>query len=122
MPALAVGICRSWRGSVPLAACFSSLVTLAKARRREPTLLRFCLTTKLGRSEFSQFLCVLIEHVDTLLGVLGRDADELPRRSDSSECLSVLKCELHVRLSNLENLYLVGRTRCGHGRKIQTFI
>jgi hypothetical protein len=63
---------------------------------------------------------VLIEHVHTLLGVLGRNADELPRRSDSSECLSVLKCELHVRLSNLEKLYLVGRTRCNHGRKIQT--
>jgi hypothetical protein len=63
---------------------------------------------------------VLIEHVHTLLGVLGRDADELPRRSDSGERLSVLECELHVRLSNLEKLYLVARTRCGHGRKIQT--
>ena len=65
---------------------------------------------------------MLIEHVHTLLGVLGRDADELPRRSDSGERLSLLECELHVRLSNLEKLYLVGRTRCGHGRKIQTFI
>jgi hypothetical protein len=54
---------------------------------------------------------VLIEHVHTLLGVLGRDADELPRRSDSGERLSLLECELHVRLSNLEKLYLVARTR-----------
>jgi hypothetical protein len=49
MPSLAARICRSLKASVPLAAFLSGLVPLAKTRQREPTLLRFCLTTKLGR-------------------------------------------------------------------------
>jgi len=49
MPSLAARICRSLKASVPLAAFLSGLVPLAKTRRREPTLLRFCPTTKLGR-------------------------------------------------------------------------